>query len=66
MLSEPHAGRSQENGDAIQELLVKGELPMLVFTADDLDATFEKVRVVGCRGAAGADRHGLGSRLRVP
>jgi catechol 2,3-dioxygenase-like lactoylglutathione lyase family enzyme len=47
VLSEPHAGRSQENGDAIQELLVKGELPMLVFMADDLDATFEKVRSSG-------------------
>jgi predicted enzyme related to lactoylglutathione lyase len=47
VLSEPHAGRSQENGDAIQELLVKGELPMLVFTADDLDATFEKIRSSG-------------------
>ena len=47
VLSEPHAGRSQENGDAIQELLVKGELPMLVFMADDLDATFEKVRASG-------------------
>ena len=47
VLSVPHAGRSQENGDAIQELLVKGELPMLVFMADDLDATFEKVRASG-------------------
>ena len=47
VLSEPHAGRSQENGDALQELLVKGELPMLVFMADDLDATFEKVRSSG-------------------
>ncbi len=47
VLSEPHAGRSQENGDAIQELLVKGEMPMLVFMADDLDATFEKVRSSG-------------------
>jgi predicted enzyme related to lactoylglutathione lyase len=47
VISEPHAGRSQENGDALQELLVKGELPMLVFVADDLDATFEKVRAAG-------------------
>ena len=47
VLSEPHAGRSQENGDAIQKLLVKGEMPMLVFMADDLDATFEKVRASG-------------------
>lgn len=47
VLSEPHAGRSQETGDAIQELLVKGELPMLVFAADDLDVTFEQLRASG-------------------
>jgi predicted enzyme related to lactoylglutathione lyase len=47
VLSEPHAGRSQADGDAMQELLAKGSLPMLVFRADDLDATFEKVRESG-------------------
>lgn len=47
VLSEPHAGRSQEDGDMMQELLTKGVLPMLVFRADDLDATFEKVRASG-------------------
>ncbi|WP_406400377.1 VOC family protein [Streptomyces sp. NBC_00879] len=47
VLSEPHAGRSQADGDALQELLTKGVLPMLVFRADDLDATFEKVRASG-------------------
>jgi predicted enzyme related to lactoylglutathione lyase len=47
VLSEPHAGRSQADGDAMQELLAKGSLPMLVFCADDLDATFEKVRESG-------------------
>jgi catechol 2,3-dioxygenase-like lactoylglutathione lyase family enzyme len=47
VLSEPHAGRSQADGDAMQELLAKGSLPMLVFRADDLDATFEKVRQSG-------------------
>ena len=47
VLSVPHAGRSQENGDLMHELLVKGELPILVFRADDLDATFEKVRASG-------------------
>lgn len=29
--SVPHAGRSQADGDALQELLTKGVLPMLVF-----------------------------------
>lgn len=47
VLSAPHAGRSQADGDAMQELLAKGVLPMLVFSADDLDATFEKVRASG-------------------
>lgn len=47
VLSVPHAGRSQENGDLLQELLLKGELPILVFQADDLDATFERVRAFG-------------------
>jgi catechol 2,3-dioxygenase-like lactoylglutathione lyase family enzyme len=47
VLSEPHAGRSQADGDALQELLTKGVLPMIVFRTDDLDATFEKVRASG-------------------
>jgi predicted enzyme related to lactoylglutathione lyase len=47
VLSVPHAGRSQADGDAMQELLTKGVLPMLVFAADDLDATFEAVRASG-------------------
>jgi predicted enzyme related to lactoylglutathione lyase len=47
VLSEPHAGRSREDGDTMQELLTKGVLPMLVFRTDDLDATFEKVRASG-------------------
>jgi catechol 2,3-dioxygenase-like lactoylglutathione lyase family enzyme len=47
VLSVPHAGRSQADGDALQELLTKGVLPMLVFRADDLDATFEKLRASG-------------------
>jgi catechol 2,3-dioxygenase-like lactoylglutathione lyase family enzyme len=47
VLSPPHAGRSQADGDAIQELLTKGVMPMLVFTTDDLDGTFEKLRASG-------------------
>ncbi|MFD9942093.1 VOC family protein [Nonomuraea sp. NPDC059023] len=47
VLSQPHAGRSQADGDALQELLVKGILPMIVFSTDDLDATFEKIRAYG-------------------
>ncbi|MET3721640.1 VOC family protein [Arthrobacter sp. UYEF21] len=47
VLSPPHAGRSQADGDAIQELLTKGVMPMLVFTTDNLDSTFEKLRASG-------------------
>jgi catechol 2,3-dioxygenase-like lactoylglutathione lyase family enzyme len=47
VLSEPHAGRSQADGDALQELLTKGVLPLLVFRSEDLDETFEKVRASG-------------------
>jgi catechol 2,3-dioxygenase-like lactoylglutathione lyase family enzyme len=47
VLSEPHAGRSQEDGDSLQELLTKGVLPLTVFHADDVDAAFEKVRASG-------------------
>ncbi|MFG1964826.1 VOC family protein [Nonomuraea sp. NPDC049028] len=47
VLSEPHAGRSQADGDALQELLTKGVLSMIIFSTDDLDATFERVRASG-------------------
>jgi len=47
VLSEPHAGRSQADGDTLQELLTKGVLPQLVFRTDDLDATFEKLLASG-------------------
>jgi predicted enzyme related to lactoylglutathione lyase len=47
VLSVPHAGRSKADGDALQELLSKGVLPMLVFASDDVDATFEAVRASG-------------------
>ena len=47
VLSVPHAGRSQADGDVLQELLTKGVLPMLVFRSDDVDATFETLRGSG-------------------
>jgi uncharacterized glyoxalase superfamily protein PhnB len=43
VLSQPHAGRSQEDGDALAALLAKGELRPIHLRSDDLDATFEKV-----------------------
>ena len=47
VISVPHAGRSQEDGDTMQELLTKGVLPLLVFSTDDVDALFEKVAATG-------------------
>src|SRR2546423_3827008 len=47
VLSEPHAGRSQADGDALQELLTKGVLPMIIFSDDNVDEAFERVRAFG-------------------
>jgi catechol 2,3-dioxygenase-like lactoylglutathione lyase family enzyme len=46
VLSQPHAGRSKEDGDAIAALLAKGELGMVQFRSDDLDSTFDQVATV--------------------
>lgn len=43
VLSQPHAGRSQEDGDTVAALLAKGVLSMVQLSSDDLDATFEKI-----------------------
>ena len=47
VLSEPHAGRSQADGDALQALLTKGQLPSIVFLTDDVDGAFERLREHG-------------------
>ncbi len=47
VLSAPSAGRSQADADALQELLTKGVLSMVVFGTDDIDSLFEKVRASG-------------------
>ena len=47
VLSDPHAGQSEADGDVLQELLTKGVLQNLVFCTDDLDGTFERVRASG-------------------
>jgi catechol 2,3-dioxygenase-like lactoylglutathione lyase family enzyme len=49
VLSQPQAGRSKGDGEALAALLAKGELRPLHFRTDDLDATFE--RVAGSPGA---------------
>ena len=43
VLSQPHAGRSQEDGDALASLLAKGELGSILLRSDELDATFARV-----------------------
>ena len=43
VLSQPHAGRSQEDGDSLAALLAKGELPGPFFRSEDLDETFDRI-----------------------
>ena len=47
VLSQPHGGRSQADGDALLALVTKGSLQAVIFRADDLDATFERLRSSG-------------------
>ena len=47
VLSQPHGGRSEAEGDALLSLVTKGSLQAAIFRSDDLDATFEKVRESG-------------------
>lgn len=44
VLSQPHGGRSQADGDALLELVTKGSIQAAIFSADDLDETFESIR----------------------
>lgn len=68
VMSEPHAGRSQADGDALAELLIKGVLPMLVFTTDDLDAAYESAVAAGAASHCGAvdNRSGFSTISRLP
>ena len=43
VLSQPHAGRSRQDGDAVAALLAKGELGSVFLRTDDLDATFARL-----------------------
>jgi catechol 2,3-dioxygenase-like lactoylglutathione lyase family enzyme len=43
VLSQPQAGRSEEDGETLAALLAKGELGTVNFRTENLDATFEKV-----------------------
>jgi predicted enzyme related to lactoylglutathione lyase len=77
VLSQPQAGRSKEEGEALAAMLAKGEMYPVHFRTDDLDATFEKVAATpgvevlqeptsqpwGVRDAAVRDP--AGNRLRI-
>jgi predicted enzyme related to lactoylglutathione lyase len=47
VLSQPHGGRSQAEGDALLSLVTQGSLQAAIFRSDDLDTTFEKVQASG-------------------
>lgn len=47
VLSVPHAGRSKADGDALQELVVRGVMPIIVFRTAGLDEAFERAREAG-------------------
>lgn len=77
VLSQPQAGRSEQDGEALAALLAKGEMYPVHFRTEDLDATFEKVAATpgvevlqepadqpwGVRDAAVRDP--AGNRLRI-
>ena len=65
VLSQPHAGRSKEDGDALAALLAKGEIYPAHFRTDDLDANVRQGgRRAGRRGDPGARRAALGRPRR--
>lgn len=48
VVSDPGAGRSPEDAETLERLVVKGSGPgPYVFSTDDLDATFERLRASG-------------------
>ena len=77
VLSQPHAGRSKEDGDALAAMLAKGEMYPVHFRTDDLEGTFDKMAATpgvevlsepadqpwGVRDAAVRDP--AGNRLRI-
>ncbi|WXH27483.1 hypothetical protein WA016_01407 [Myxococcus stipitatus] len=43
VLSQPHAGRTKEDGDAVARLLAKGSLGGAIFASNNLEETFAKL-----------------------
>src|SRR5262245_57148280 len=61
VLATPDMGHGPDDTEALKALLAKGALQAVIFTTDDFDAMYERVR------ASGAERPGLrGAGLRVP
>lgn len=47
VLFQPHGGRSPAEGDALMALVAQGSLQAAIFSAEDLDATFDQVAASG-------------------
>ncbi|HEY1825229.1 MAG TPA: VOC family protein [Acidimicrobiales bacterium] len=47
VLSQPHGGRSQAEGDELLSLVTRGSLQGAIFHTDDLEGVFAKVRDSG-------------------
>ncbi len=47
VISQPHAGRSEQEGDQVAALVALGVFGPIVFDTDDVDAAFERARATG-------------------
>jgi predicted enzyme related to lactoylglutathione lyase len=47
VISQPHAGRSEQEGDQLAALVSLGAFGPIVFDTDDLDAAFERAQASG-------------------
>lgn len=43
VLSQPHGGRSPAEGDALLALVTQGSMQAAIFSADDLESTFDRL-----------------------
>jgi predicted enzyme related to lactoylglutathione lyase len=62
VLTQPHAGRSAEDGDALEVLMTKGALHQIVFRSNDVDGDFEKVQASGAEVLQEPMDQGWGAR----
>lgn len=47
VISQPHAGRSEQEGDQLAALVSLGAFGPIVFDTDDVDAAFERAQASG-------------------